>query len=153
MAPTDFAEPSILGDLIGPGDICVLVIPTDAGAPKGRLILPQVQTIRDILDHNAITIVVKENELGRVLNTLNQKPRLVITDSQAFTQVAAQTPEDVDMTSFSILFARFKGDLRELAQGASAVKNLQVGDKVLIAEACTHHRQADDIGKVQYHAG
>lgn len=149
IAPSNFEEPYIVGDLINPGDTCVLVVPIDLAAPKGRLILPQVQTIRDILDNDAMALVVKERELREALEQLKQKPRLVITDSQAFLKVAADTPDDVWMTSFSILFARFKGDLLELVKGAHAVKNLQAGDKVLIAEACTHHAQADDIGKVQ----
>lgn len=149
VAPVNFEEPHIVGDLINPGDICVLVVPIDLAAPKGRLILPQVQTIRDILDNDAIAMVVKERELREALGGLNKKPRLVITDSQAFLKVAADTPDDVMMTSFSILFARYKGDLIELVRGAKAIENLQPGDKVLIAEACTHHSQADDIGRVQ----
>ncbi|MDH7479632.1 MAG: [FeFe] hydrogenase H-cluster maturation GTPase HydF, partial [Syntrophomonadaceae bacterium] len=148
-APFDFEEPHIVGDLVDPGDICVLVVPIDLAAPKGRLILPQVQTLRDLLDRDAIGMVVKERELREALSRLKQKPKLVITDSQAFLKVAADTPEDVWMTSFSILFARFKGDLMELVRGARAIEQLQPGDKVLIAEACTHHVQADDIGRVQ----
>ncbi|MGE5397964.1 MAG: [FeFe] hydrogenase H-cluster maturation GTPase HydF [Chitinophagales bacterium] len=148
-APLDFEEPHIVGDLIDPGDVVVLVVPIDSAAPKGRIILPQVQTIRDILDNDAIAITVKERELREALARLNAKPRLVVTDSQAFLKVAADTPDDVLMTSFSILFARYKGDLMELVKGARAIETLQPGDKVLIAEACTHHRQADDIGKVQ----
>lgn len=149
VAPANFEEPHIVGDLINPGDICVLVVPIDLAAPKGRLILPQVQTIRDILDNDAIAMVVKERELREALEGLSRKPRLVITDSQAFLKVDADTPDDVWMTSFSILFARYKGDLLELVKGAKAIESLQPGDKVLIAEACTHHSQADDIGKVQ----
>ncbi|MGE5544039.1 MAG: [FeFe] hydrogenase H-cluster maturation GTPase HydF [Bacillota bacterium] len=148
-APFDFEEPAIVGDLIEPGDICVLVVPIDSAAPKGRIILPQVQTIRDALDHAAISVVVQDTELRETLNKLTQKPRIVITDSQAFAKVAADTPDDVWMTSFSILYARYKGDLVELIRGAKAIKSLQPGDKVLIAEACTHHRQPDDIGKHQ----
>lgn len=148
-APFDFEEPYILGDLIQPGDVCVLVVPIDLAAPKGRLILPQVQTIRDILDSDAISIVVKERELREALGRLKENPRIVVTDSQAFLKVAADTPDDVLMTSFSILFARFKGDLTELVRGAKAIEKLRPGDRVLIAEACTHHRQADDIGRVQ----
>lgn len=148
-APAAFEEPHIVGDLLSPGDICVLVVPIDLAAPKGRLILPQVQTIRDILDNDAIATIVKERELREALAGLAQKPRLVITDSQAFRQVAAETPDDVLMTSFSILFARYKGDLLELVRGAKAIETLRPGDKVLIAEACTHHAQADDIGRVQ----
>ena len=148
-APAAFEEPHIVGDLLSPGDTCVLVVPIDLAAPKGRLILPQVQTIRDILDNDAIATIVKESELREALAGLAQKPRLVITDSQAFRQVAAETPDDVLMTSFSILFARYKGDLLELVRGAKAIETLRPGDKVLIAEACTHHAQADDIGLVQ----
>lgn len=148
-APAAFEEPHIVGDLLSPGDICVLVVPIDLAAPKGRLILPQVQTIRDILDNDAIATIVKESGLREALAGLAQKPRLVITDSQAFRQVAAETPDDVLMTSFSILFARYKGDLLELVRGAKAIETLRPGDKVLIAEACTHHAQADDIGRVQ----
>jgi [FeFe] hydrogenase H-cluster maturation GTPase HydF len=148
-APLDFEEPHIVGDLIRPGDVCVLVVPIDSAAPKGRLILPQVQTIRDILDHAGVSIVVRETELREALNKLAEKPKIVITDSQAFARVAADTPDEVGMTSFSILYARYKGDLSELIQGAKAIRSLQPGDKVLIAEACTHHRQADDIGKYQ----
>ncbi|NLW44224.1 MAG: [FeFe] hydrogenase H-cluster maturation GTPase HydF [Syntrophomonadaceae bacterium] len=148
-APFDFEEPHIVGDLIEPGDICVLVIPIDSAAPKGRIILPQVQTIRDILDHAAVAVAVQHTELRETLNKLTEKPKIVITDSQAFARVAADTPDDVWMTSFSILYARYKGDLAELVRGAKAIKSLQPGDKVLIAEACTHHRQPDDIGTKQ----
>ncbi|HEY3276061.1 MAG TPA: [FeFe] hydrogenase H-cluster maturation GTPase HydF [Syntrophorhabdaceae bacterium] len=148
-APKDWVSPTILGDLIAPGDTVVLVVPIDLAAPKGRLILPQVQTIRDILDNDAITVVVKERELKSALGNLKEKPRLVITDSQAFLKVAADTPKDVMMTSFSILFARYKGDLKALAEGAKAIEDLIPGDKVLIAEACTHHRMEDDIGTVK----
>ena len=148
-APFDFEEPHIVGDLTLPGDLCVLVVPIDAAAPKGRLILPQVQTIRDILDHDAVSIVVPDTELRETLNKLNQKPKIVITDSQAFAAAAAETPDEVWLTSFSILFARYKGDLTELVRGLKAIKTLRPGDKVLIAEACTHHRQTDDIGKAQ----
>ena len=148
-APKDWVSPTILGDLISPGDTVVLVVPIDLAAPKGRLILPQVQTIRDILDNDAITIVVKERELKAALQNLKEKPRLVVTDSQAFLKVGADTPKDVMMTSFSILFARYKGDLKALAEGAKAIEDLQPGDKVLIAEACTHHRVEDDIGTVK----
>jgi [FeFe] hydrogenase H-cluster maturation GTPase HydF len=149
QAPKDWVSPTILGDLISPGDTVVLVVPIDLSAPKGRLILPQVQTIRDILDNDAITLVVKERELKSALQNLKEKPRLVVTDSQAFLKVAADTPKDVMMTSFSILFARYKGDLRALAEGARAIEDLVPGDKVLIAEACTHHRVEDDIGTVK----
>lgn len=148
-APFDFEEPHIVSDLIGPGDVCVLVVPIDLAAPKGRLILPQVQTLRDLLDHDAIGLVVKERELREALAGLRHPPRLVVTDSQAFMKVAADTPPEVPLTSFSILFARYKGDLPELVRGARAVASLRPGDRVLIAEACTHHRLADDIGRVQ----
>ncbi len=148
-APKDFMTPTILGDLISPGDTVVLVVPIDLAAPKGRLILPQVQTIRDILDNDAMAYVVKERELKGALAKLKDKPRLVVTDSQAFLKVAADTPKDVPMTSFSILFARHKGDLATLAEGAKAVEDLVPGDRVLVSEACTHHRVEDDIGTVK----
>lgn len=148
-APSGFADPTIVGDLIDPGDVVILVVPIDLAMPKGRLILPQVQTIRDILDHDAMAVVVKERELRAALDSLDRRPRLVITDSQAFNKVAADVPADVPMTGFSLLFARYKGDLEVLVSGARAVDDLKPNDKVLIAEACTHHRQADDIGKVQ----
>jgi [FeFe] hydrogenase H-cluster maturation GTPase HydF len=148
-APKDWTQPTILGDLITPGDLVVLVTPIDLAAPKGRLILPQVQTIRDILDNDAMTLVVKERELKGALSALKDKPKLVVTDSQAFLKVAADTPKDVMMTSFSILFARYKGNLQALARGARAIEELVPGDKVLVAEACTHHRVEDDIGTVK----
>jgi len=148
-APKDWVAPTILGDLIAPGDTVVLVTPIDLAAPKGRLILPQVQTIRDILDHDAIALVAKEGDLKTALDGLKNKPRLVVTDSQAFLKVAADTPGDVPMTSFSILFARYKGNLTTLVEGVKAVRTLVPGDKVLIAEACTHHRVEDDIGTVK----
>lgn len=148
-APKDWLSPTILGDLISPGDTVVLVTPIDLAAPKGRLILPQVQTIRDILDNDAMALVVKERELKAALASLKSNPRLVVTDSQAFLKVAADTPKDVLMTSFSILFARYKGNLATLVEGAKAIENLMPGDKVLVAEACTHHRVEDDIGTVK----
>ena len=148
-SPTEFEQVSILGDLIGPGDHVVLVTPIDTGMPKGRLILPQVQTIRDILDNDAIIHISKEKELRYLLDSLRVKPKLVITDSQVFSSVSADTPEDIPLTSFSILFAKYKGDLFKLVEGAKALKNLKAGDKVLIAEACTHHAQPDDIGTVK----
>ncbi len=147
--PDDEDKFRIVGDLIAPGDFVVLVTPIDKAAPKGRLILPQQQTIRDILESDAITIVTKEHELRETLENLGKKPSLVITDSQAFLKVAADTPKDIPMTSFSILFARHKGDLVELIRGAKKIEGLQDGDKVLISEGCTHHRQADDIGRVK----
>ncbi len=149
LAPKDWMSSTIIGDLISPGDTIVLVVPIDLAAPKGRLILPQVQTIRDILDHDAMALVVKERELKSAIGNLKNNPRLVVTDSQAFLKVAADTPPDVPMTSFSILFARHKGNLISLVEGAKAVEDLVPGDKVLIAEACTHHRVEDDIGTVK----
>lgn len=149
QAPADFEAPTIVGDLIKPGDLCLLVVPLDQAAPRGRLILPQVQTIRDILDHQAVAIMVGVNELHPTLDQLKNNPRLVITDSQVFPAVAKVTPDEIWLTSFSILFARFKGDLVELVKGARGIKKLKPGDRVLIAEACTHHRQEDDIGRVK----
>lgn len=139
----------IVGDLLSPGDVVVLVVPIDKAAPKGRLILPQQQTIRDILESDAISVVVKEHELKEALACLGKKPRLVITDSQVFLKASADTPKDIPLTSFSILFARSKGDLEELVRGARAIGRLQDGDRVLIAESCSHHQQADDIGRVK----
>ncbi|HCK99482.1 MAG TPA: [FeFe] hydrogenase H-cluster maturation GTPase HydF [Candidatus Marinimicrobia bacterium] len=148
--PPEIINPAtIIGDLIRPGDLVVLVVPIDKEAPKGRLILPQVQTIRDILDNDAYSIVVKEQDLRDALDGLKSKPALVITDSQAFLKVAADTPEDILMTSFSILFARYKGNLTEFVRGAVAIDALKPGDKVLIAEACSHHPITDDIGTVK----
>jgi len=149
MIPDEEEKFKIVGDLISPGDFVVLVTPIDKAAPKGRLILPQQQTIRDILESDAIAIVTKEHELRETLENLGKKPRLVITDSQVFLKVAADTPKDIPMTSFSILFARYKGDLVELIRGVKAVEKLKDGDKVLVSEGCTHHRQSDDIGRVK----
>jgi [FeFe] hydrogenase H-cluster maturation GTPase HydF len=137
---------SILGDLVTAGDIVVLVTPIDSEAPKGRLILPQVQVIRDLLDHNAGCLVVKESGLEGALNRLKTPPKIVITDSQAFKQVASITPDEIPLTSFSILFARIKGDLQTFVNGVRTIETLKPGDKVLIAEACTHHPLEDDIG-------
>jgi len=148
-APAGWSEPTILGDLIRPGDTVVMCIPIDKAAPKGRLILPQVMAIRDVLDHDACAVMVKERELKHALASLGRPPKLVVTDSQAVLKAAADTPKNVLFTSFSILFARYKGDLEEMVRGAMSVPRLRPGDKVLIAEACTHHRQPDDIGKVQ----
>jgi [FeFe] hydrogenase H-cluster maturation GTPase HydF len=149
-APAEFtSETSILSDLVGPGEIAVLVVPIDKEAPKGRLILPQVQSIRDLLDGDSWCLVVKERELRAALCALNKKPKLVVTDSQAFLKVAADTPDDVPMTSFSILFARFKGDLVTQVMGTRAIDGLRTGDRVLIAEACTHHPIGEDIGRVK----
>lgn len=139
----------LVGDLISPGDFVVLVTPIDKAAPKGRLILPQQQTIRDVLESDAMAIVTKEFELRETLAGISKKPKMVITDSQVFLKVSADTPKDILMTSFSILMARHKGDLTELVKGAKAIENLKDGDKILISEACTHHRQSDDIGKVK----
>jgi [FeFe] hydrogenase H-cluster maturation GTPase HydF len=149
-APEDFINtPAIVGDLVAPGELVVLVVPLDKEAPKGRLILPQVQTIRDLLDNDAYCLVVKERELRDALERLNRAPALVVTDSQAFLKVAADTPPSVPLTSFSILFARFKGDLCELVRGALAIEKLRPGDRVLIAEACSHHPIGEDIGRVK----
>jgi [FeFe] hydrogenase H-cluster maturation GTPase HydF len=149
-APSDFIDsPAILGDLVGPGEMAVLVVPIDKEAPKGRLILPQVQSIRDLLDSDAYCLVVKERELRRALDRLKSPPKLVVTDSQAFLKVAADTPRNVPMTSFSILMSRFKGDLLAQVQGALAIENLRSGDRVLIAEACSHHPIGEDIGRVK----
>jgi len=148
-APVEWAQPTILGDLIAPGDTVVMCIPIDKAAPKGRLILPQVMAIRDVLDHDGIAVMVKERELKHALENLRRRPKLVVTDSQALLKASADTPKEVLFTSFSILFARYKGDLEQMARGAKAIERLNPGDKVLIAEACTHHRQPDDIGKVQ----
>lgn len=140
---------SLIGDLIEPNDIVVLVTPIDESAPKGRMILPQQQMIRDVLDHGAINVVVKETELEKALTSLSQKPKIVITDSQAFGKVSKTVPEDILLTSFSILFARYKGELREVVRGASSLDRLNDGDTVLISEGCTHHRQCNDIGTVK----
>lgn len=148
-APKDWTMPTIVGDLIQPGDLVVLVIPIDKAAPKGRLILPQQQVIRDIIDHDAVAIMVKERELKHALSHLGVKPRLVITDASAYLKAAADTPPDVLFTSFSVLFARYKGDLETLVMGVKAVDKLRPGDRVLIAEACTHHPIEDDIGRVK----
>lgn len=148
--PEEFiSTPSIVGDLVPPGELAVLVVPIDLEAPKGRLILPQVQTIRDILDSDAYCMMVKERELSDALGRLNKPPRLVITDSQAFLKVSADVPPDIWLTSFSILFARLKGDLSELVRGALAIDRLESGDRVLMLEACTHHAIGDDIGRVK----
>ncbi len=140
---------SLVGDLIEPNDIVVLITPIDESAPKGRMILPQQQMIRDVLDHGAINVVVKETELEKALTSLSQKPKIVITDSQAFGKVSKTVPEDILLTSFSILFARYKGELREVVRGASSLDRLNDGDTVLISEGCTHHRQCNDIGTVK----
>ena len=140
---------TIVGDLIKPLDFVVLVVPIDGSAPKGRLILPQQQTIRDILEVGAVPVVVKDTELSEMLEKLQVKPSLVITDSQVFGKVAQIVPEDIPLTSFSILMARYKGDLQTVVEGACALDNLQDGDTILISEGCTHHRQCEDIGTVK----
>ena len=147
--PADENKAQIVADLLSPSDFVVLVVPIDSAAPKGRLILPQQQTIRDILEADAAAIVVKENELTNTLQNLGKRPKLVITDSQVFKKVAAETPADILLTSFSILFARYKGNLQTSVQGGTALESLEDGDKILIGEGCTHHRQCDDIGTVK----
>jgi [FeFe] hydrogenase H-cluster maturation GTPase HydF len=149
-APEDYINaPTILGDLVPAGELAVLVVPIDLEAPRGRLILPQVQSIRDLLDNDAYCMVVKERELRDALDRLKRPPKLVVTDSQAFLKVAADTPPGVPMTSFSVLFARFKGDLCEFVRGAMSVEHLAPGDRVLVAEACSHHPIGEDIGTVK----
>ena len=147
--PADENKAQIVADLLSPSDFVVLVVPIDSAAPKGRLILPQQQTIRDILKADAAAIVVKENELTNTLQNLGKRPKLVITDSQVFKKVAAETPADILLTSFSILFARYKGNLQTAVQGVTALESLEDGDKILVGEGCTHHRQCDDIGTVK----
>ncbi len=142
-------EKRIVADLLNEGDTVVLVIPIDESAPKGRLILPQQQTIRDILDSGCTAICCRDTELPQTLSSLAKKPKIVITDSQAFGKVSKHVPEDIPLTSFSILFARYKGDLHELVRGAAALSQIKDGDKILIAEGCTHHRQCNDIGTVK----
>ena len=149
LAVTDELKLRLVGDLLDPSDFAILVVPIDKAAPKGRLILPQQQTIRDVLEAGAAAIVIKEDELSNTLETLGKKPKLVITDSQVFAKVSKETPEDIWLTSFSILFARFKGNLKAAAAGAAAIDRLKDGDKILISEGCTHHRQCDDIGTVK----
>ncbi len=150
LLPEGFVNsPKIVGDLVPPKSTVVLVIPIDKEAPKGRIILPQVQTLRDLLDSECLSYVVKESELKDALENLKTPPALVVTDSQAFRQVAEIVPENIPLTSFSILFARLKGDLKEFAKGAQAIDNLKDGDMVLILESCTHHAIEDDIGRVK----
>jgi [FeFe] hydrogenase H-cluster maturation GTPase HydF len=150
VAPEEFIHtPPIVADLVPAGELAVLVVPIDLEAPKGRLIQAQVQAIRDLLDGDACAMVVKERELRGALERLKRPPALVVTDSQAFLKVAADTPPTVRMTSFSILFARQKGDLPQLVQGAMAIDRLRPGDRVLVAEACSHHPIGDDIGRVK----
>ena len=150
LTPLDVeGEQSLLQGLVEPGDTIILVCPIDSAAPKGRLILPQVQTIREILDHKGLALVCQTEELPTMLSKLLQKPKLVITDSQAFEAVNALTPADIPLTSFSILMARFKGKLQDLVTGVKALNNLKPGARVLISEGCTHRRQCDDIGTVK----
>ncbi|MFA7163038.1 MAG: [FeFe] hydrogenase H-cluster maturation GTPase HydF [Clostridiales bacterium] len=149
LAISEKPKQRLVADLIKPSDFVVLVTPIDQAAPKGRLILPQQQTIRDILDADATAIVVKDTDLSDTLDGLGKKPRMVITDSQAFERVAAVTPEDIYLTSFSILFARYKGILDHAVKGARALDKLEDGDTILISEGCTHHRQCEDIGTVK----
>ena len=146
---TDDQTLKIVGDLLKPNDFVILVVPIDSAAPKGRLILPQQQTIRDILEAGAVSVVVRETELADTIAKLGVKPQLVITDSQAFASVSKDVPEDILLTSFSILFARYKGNLASVVKGARALDELQDGDCILISEGCTHHRQCDDIGTVK----
>ncbi len=148
--PEDFlAAGTIAGDLVPPGEMAVLVVPIDLEAPRGRLILPQVQTIRDLLDNDSFCLVVKERELRSAIESLKRPPALVVTDSQAFLKVAGDTPDSIPLTSFSILFARYKGDLETFVEGAMAIGKLRPGDKVLVAEACSHHPIGEDIGRVK----
>ena len=149
LVPSEDSSRFIMRDLVKPGDFVVLVVPIDSAAPKGRLILPQQQTIRDLLDAGTTAIVVKETELKSTLDSLGKKPALVITDSQAFKEVDKDTPSDILLTSFSILFARYKGNLETVVRGARALDTLEDGDTILISEGCTHHRQCDDIGTVK----
>lgn len=149
IVQTEDSVRRIVGDLLEPNDFVVLVVPIDSAAPKGRLILPQQQTIRDVLEAGANAIAVRDTELAQTLKSLGKRPKLVITDSQAFERVSKDTPEDILLTSFSILFSRYKGNLAQQVQGAKAVETLEDGDCILMAEGCTHHRQCDDIGTVK----
>lgn len=149
LAKTDKPEKRIVGDLLSAGDIVVLVTPIDASAPKGRMILPQVQTLRDILDADAMAVFTKEDQLAQTLEGLSDKPKMVITDSQVFGAVSRIVPEDIPLTSFSILMARYKGFLETAVKGAAAIDSLRDGDTILISEGCTHHRQCGDIGSVK----
>jgi len=149
LAPEPLANKNLISGILNPGEFAVLVVPIDLEAPKGRLILPQVQTIREILDNDSCCMVVKERELKFALESLKNPPALVITDSQAFLKVSADVPESIPLTSFSILMARQKGDLEEFVRGAISISKLKSGDKILIAEACTHHPIGEDIGRVK----
>lgn len=149
LTKTDDTKMKICGDLLSEGDFAVLVVPIDSAAPKGRLILPQQQTVRDVLEAGAAAVVVRDTELKATLESLGKKPKVVITDSQAFESVSRDVPEDIYLTSFSILMARYKGFLKSAVEGATAIDRLKDGDKILISEGCTHHRQCDDIGTVK----
>lgn len=149
LAASEGPKQPLVADLVQPNEFVVLVVPIDSAAPKGRLILPQQQTIRDLLEAGAVPIVTRETELKATLGQLGKKPAIVITDSQAFAKVSAETPREIPLTSFSILMARYKGQLRGAVLGAAAIEKLQDGDTVLISEGCTHHRQCDDIGTVK----
>lgn len=149
LVPKEDMTRKIVGDLLEPNDLVVLVVPIDSAAPKGRLILPQQQTIRDILETGAVSVVTRDHELKETLASLGKKPKLVITDSQIFGRVSKEVPADMQLTSFSILMARYKGDLKPNVKGARALEQLQDGDVVLISEGCTHHRQCEDIGTVK----
>lgn len=147
--PEKWGDETLIGGIVKPDDNIILVVPIDSAAPKGRLILPQVQVIREILDNDANCIITKENKLSDTLNNLKQPPSLVITDSQVFGEIEGIIPDEIPFTSFSILFARYKGDLRSYIDGVNAIEKLAENDKILIAEGCTHHRQKDDIGTVK----
>ncbi len=149
LAPSDEAKFPIISDLVCPMEFVVLVIPIDSAAPKGRLILPQQQTIRELLELGAVSVCVREFEYAKTIKELGDKVKLVVTDSQAFKQISAETPENITLTSFSILFARHKGNLDSLVHGANALDAIEDGDTILISEGCTHHRQCDDIGTVK----
>ena len=150
VCPDDFVNPpSLIGGLLPAGGLAVLIVPIDLEAPKGRIILPQVQTIRDALDNDAAALVVKEREYRHILTTFKNPPDIVICDSQVVLKMVADTPKEIKCTTFSILFAQYKGDLIELARGAAAIETLRAGDKVLVAEACSHHPVEDDIGRVK----
>ncbi len=149
LVPSEDMTRKIVGDLLKPNDFAVLVVPIDSAAPKGRLILPQQKTIRDILEAGAVSVVARNHELKETLQSLGKKPKLVITDSQIFGKVSKEVPTDIQLTSFSILMARYKGDLEPNVKGARALEQLQDGDTILISEGCTHHRQCEDIGTVK----
>lgn len=149
LVPSENMTLKIIGDKLEPNDLVILVVPIDKAAPKGRLILPQQQTIRDILEAGAVSVVTRDTELAETLKNLGKKPKMVITDSQAFSYVKTIVPDDILLTSFSILFARYKGDLEQAIKAVKAIDELKDGDTVLIAEGCTHHRQCDDIGTVK----